>query len=376
MKRIWELTRDTFKEFSQDRVLRLAAATAYYAVFSIGPLLVLVVGLAGLAFGPERVRVEVTRQVESFVGEKSAKVVDSMMSAQHAGGSLLATLIGGGALLMGAAGVFGQLQDSLNAIWGVTTMPGRSIGAFVRDRFFSLAMVLGIGFLLLVSMVLTAVVNAFAGYIGGLMALPKWVAPAGNDVVSLVVITLLFGLIFMVLPDVRLRWRQVWVGALLTAVLFSAGKFLLGLYLSHEINASSYGAGSAFVVILLYVYYSSVILYLGAAFTKVYATRGGARVVPARYAVHMTGMELAQQGMPRDEHVAAVARGALGGKGSPGGEGEGGSTALGEMGERRPVDGVAASPGSFVLMGVGAGLAAGLAWRSNTGRKAIKLQET
>src|SRR5436190_11960504 len=158
LKSSWAVIKDTGNEFSQDRALRLAAATAYYAIFSIGPLLVLIVGLAGLVFGEETVRKEVVRQAQSYVGPKSADVINSLMSTQKSGDSLVATIVGGAALLMGAAGVFGQLQDSLNTIWGVTTKPGKSIGAFIRDRFFSMAMVLGIGFLLLVSMALTTFV--------------------------------------------------------------------------------------------------------------------------------------------------------------------------------------------------------------------------
>lgn len=239
MKKASSYLKETLTEFQQDRTLRLAAATAYYAIFSIGPLLVLVVGLAGLVFGEERVSREVGTQVKSFVGAQSAKVIQSMMSAQEKAGSLVATIIGGAALLLGATGVFGQLQDSLNTIWGVTTRPGKSIVAFIRDRFFSMTMVLGVGFLLLVSMVLSALVDSFAGYLGQLFSLPAWALPLFNGVSSFLVISLLFALIFKVLPDVRLRWRDVWVGAIGTSLLFTAGKYLLGLYLNYETSASA-----------------------------------------------------------------------------------------------------------------------------------------
>src|ERR1051325_3871226 len=175
MKQAWGITKRTVDKFLEDKTLRLSAATAYYAVFSIGPLLVLVIGLAGLAFGEERVREEVTRQVRSFVGEQPAHLIQSMMSAQHQGGSLMATIVGGAALVMGAAGIFGQLQDSLNVIWAVATKPGKSFWAFIRDRFFSMAMVLSIGFLLLVSMALSAFVNAFSHYLGALLLVPAWI---------------------------------------------------------------------------------------------------------------------------------------------------------------------------------------------------------
>ena len=307
-KSSWRILKDTFNEFSQDKVLRLAAATAYYAVFSIGPLLVLIVGVAGLAFGEENVRREVSNQVKSFVGEKSAVLVSSMMNAQHKGDSLLATIVGGIALLLGAAGVFGQLQDALNTIWGVATKPGKSMWAFIRDRFFSMAMVLGIGFLLLVSMALSALVSAFAGYISALISTPPWVAIALNDVASFLVITLLFALIFKVLPDVKIRWRDVWAGAIGTAFLFTVGKLLLGLYLGRGSSTSAYGTGAAFIIILLYIYYSSVILYFGAEFTQVYARYHGSRIAPSKYAVLMTDEQRAHQGMPTTEQVEEAAR--------------------------------------------------------------------
>lgn len=312
MKTTWTILKESFNEFSEDRVLRLAAATAYYAVFSVGPLLVLIVGVAGLAFGEENVRNEVNRQVQSLVGGKSATIIGSMMSAQTKGGSLMATIIGGVALVMGASGVFGQLQDSLNTIWGVTAKPGQSLWVLIRSRFFSLATVLGIGFLLVVSMALSAFVNAFAHYIGAMISVPAWVVPVINGVASFALISLLFALLFKVLPDVKLSWRYVWIGAIGTSLLFTVGKFLLGFYLSREASASAYGAGSAFIVILLYIYYSSVIVYFGAEFTRAYARHFGSGIEPSRYAIQITDKERAEQGMPRQKQVEQLARGAQG----------------------------------------------------------------
>ena len=288
--------------------MRLAAATAYYAIFSIGPLLVLAIGLAGVVFGEETVRRAAVEQIRSYVGEKSAAVISSMMSTRRSGDSEMATIIGAAVLVIGATGAFGQLQDSLNTIWGVTTKPGKSIGAFLRDRFFSMAMVLAVGFVLLVSMALSAFVVAFAGYIGDLIALPAWLVPLLNDGMNFVVISILFGLIFKVLPDVKIRWRDVWVGAVGTALLFTLGKFLLGVYLAKQAMASPYGAASAFVIILLYIYYASVILYFGAEFTQVYAKYRGARFEPSKYAVCMTDFERAEQGMARQSRIDAAVR--------------------------------------------------------------------
>lgn len=309
LRAIRDGAKEVAKEFSQDRVLRLAAATAYYAAFSIGPLLVLVVALAGLIFGEQSVRHEVQRQVQQFVGPQSAKMIASMMEARQKGGSLLAAVIGGAALVFGASGVFGQLQDSLNTIWGVAARPGKSLGPFLRDRFFSMAMVLGIGFLLLVSMVLSTLVNAFARFVGNLASVASWLFPLFNEVTSFIVVSLLFALIFKVLPDVRIRWRAVWLGAVGTAVLFTAGKFLLGLYLAHETVTSAYGAGSAFIVILLYVYYSSLVLFVGAEVTQVYARHSGDYILPNKYAVQITDAQRAEQGIPRQRQVEEAARG-------------------------------------------------------------------
>ena len=284
LKSVWAHLKETINGFHQDRVLRLAAATAYYSVFSIGPLLVLIVGLAGVAFGEENVRKEVTVQAQSILGQKSANVISSMMTVQRSGDSLIATIIGGVALLLGATGVFGQLQDSLNTIWGVTTKPGASLGAFIRDRFFSMAMVLGIGFLLLVSLVLSAALSAAGKYFSGLAPGLTVFWSVVDIAFSLLVITALFAMIFKVLPDVKIAWRDVWVGAGLTALLFTIGKFLLGLYLGKNSTVSAYGAAGSLVLILLWVYYSAQIMFFGAEFTRVYANRFGMKMEPKAHA--------------------------------------------------------------------------------------------
>ena len=301
-KEAWAVIKDTVSEFNEDKVLRLSAAMAYYAIFSIGPLLVLTVGVTGLAFGEDRVRQEIGLQLQGFVGKDSARLVESLMTSRQANASLIATVVGGIALIFGAMGVFGQLQDSLNTIWEVKAKPGAGIWGFIRERILSMAMVLGIGFLLLVSMALETFVSAFAQYIGALAALPGWTAQAFNSLVSLLVVTLLFATIFKVLPDAKIRWRDVWVGAVGTAALFTAGKFLLGFYLGRQSSASAYGAGSAFVLVLMYIYYSSLILFVGAEFTQVLARRRGA-VQPSKYAVPVTENERTEEGMPRQKPV-------------------------------------------------------------------------
>jgi len=242
------------------------------------------------------VKRQVTQELQNMVGGKSAHLVETMMSAQKHGGSLIATIVGGAGLILGAAGVFGQLQDALNTIWEVKSKPGTGIWGFIRQRFLSMAMVLGLGFLLLVSMALSAFVNAFAGYISAMISMPKWVPPTFNFVIMFGVITVLFAAIFKVLPDVKVKWRHVWIGAVVTSLLFVLGKFALGLYLGRAGATSAYGAGAAFVLILLYIYYSSVILFFGAEFTQVYA-RAHEVVQPTKYAVAMNEGERAQEGM-------------------------------------------------------------------------------
>lgn len=309
MKSAWKILKHTVKGFGADSILNLSAATAYYAIFSIAPLLVLAAGLASLVFGQKHVQAEIARQLQSFVGPNATHVLQSMMGAQMKHGSALAVIVGGAALVFGAMSVFVELQQSLNTIWGVQSKPGHGLWLFIRDRVLSLAMVLAIGFLLLVSMALTTFVNAFANFLGGKMSMSGWMAPAFDAFFSFVVIAILFALIFKFLPDVRARWRDLWIGALGTSALFSAGKYLLGLYLSHETNTSAYGAGSAFIVILLYIYYSSIILYFGAEFTQVYARHKGARIEPSKYAVrvneekHKPLPHSAREKQPaRDEH--------------------------------------------------------------------------
>jgi membrane protein len=356
---LWATTKETVNEFLQDRAMRLAAATAFYAVFSIGPLLVLTVGLAGVVLGEDAVRQQVVQQVRSYVGERAATLVSSIMSARRPGGSIVATILGAAALVIGATGAFGQLQDSLNTIWGVTTKPGKSMWAFIRDRCFSMAMVLAVGFVLLVSMILSAFVVAFSEHIGALVAVPSWLVPVLNDAMNFVVISILFALIFKVLPDVRIRWRDVWVGAVGTAFLFTVGKFLLGVYLAREATSSPYGAASSLVVILLYIYYASVILYFGAEFTQVYTRYRGAGIEPSRYAVSITDFERAEQGMPRPARIEAAVKGTTPNLPRPG--------AAPSLRESAPSADSAAV--HFVSLAFIVGAATGLAWARKNAMK-------
>jgi membrane protein len=299
-KKVLPILKGTFKEFGEDNVLRLSAALAYYAMFSIGPLLVIAVGVAGLVLGQESVRHEIQQQLQSMLGENSAKTLGSMMSAQKHGSSLITTIIGIVVLLFGAAGVFGQLQDALNTIWEVKSKPGTGIWGFIRNRFLSFSMVLGVGFLLLISLALTTFLSAVTGSLGSKLPISEALAHILNFVVSFGVITLLFAMIFKYLPDVKVPLRKVWVGAIVTALLFTVGKYLLALYLGRASTTSSYGAAGSVIVILMWIYYASVILLFGAEFTQVYTNQTGTKVVPTEHAVPVSEQQRAKEGIPQD----------------------------------------------------------------------------
>ena len=304
---LWEVTKGAYNEFNEDKVLRLSGSLAYYALFSLAPLVIIVISIAGIFFGTQAVTGQVQNQLRDFFGDQGAQTVESMISAaRKPATSIIATILGLVTLLFGASGVFGQLQDALNTIWEVKPKPGRGIKGIVKDRFLSLAMVLGTGFLLLISMVLSAALSAISGAMGNVFGMNPVVAHGLHIVVSLFVITLLFGMIFKMLPDATVKWNDVWIGALFTAGLFTLGKFLLGFYLGRASTASAYGAAGSLVIVLMWVYYSSIILFFGAEFTQVFAKKRGSRVVAAQNAVPITEEARAEEGIPH-EGAAALA---------------------------------------------------------------------
>jgi membrane protein len=277
----WQLVKQTGQKWSNDRIPQLGAALAFYTALSIAPLLVICLGLVALVFGDEAAHGEISSQMKTLIGDKGAEAIEQMIaSANRPASGVTATALGIVTLLFGASGVFGELQQSLNIIWDVQAKAGKGLMGLIRDRFFSFVMVLGVAFLLLVSLVLSALLAALGKVFSQLPESVSWLAQGLNFAVSFIVITLLFAMIFKILPDAKIAWRHVWLGASLTALLFTVGKFLIGLYLGHSSMASSYGVAGSFVVLLVWVYYSSQILYLGAAITKVYADQTGARILP------------------------------------------------------------------------------------------------
>jgi membrane protein len=277
-KRVLNLFRQTFQEWNEDRVPRLAAALSYYTVFSIAPLLIVVITIASLAFDQAAVTGRLDEQIQGLVGREGADMVQEMIrNAQRPAESTLATVIGVVTLLLGAAGVFGQLQDALNTVWGVEPKPGNGILKAIKDRFLSFTMVLGVGFLLLVSLVISAVLSGLHNFIAGYLPGAQFILQILNTVISFGVITLLFAMIYKFLPDLNIEWRDVWIGAAFTALLFTIGKLLIGLYLGNSSVASTYGAAGSLVIILLWIFYSAQILLFGAEFTQVYAHQYGSR---------------------------------------------------------------------------------------------------
>jgi membrane protein len=299
----------------EDNALRLSAALAYYSIFSIAPLLVLAVGLAGWFLGDKAVSGHLSRELQGLVGAEAARAMQSMVvSASKPSQSLMATIVGLVTLLVGASGVFGQLKDALNTIWEVRPKPGLGIRGFVRERLLTFGMVLVIGFLLLVSFLLTTLLSAFSGWIGEILRLPDWLWGGAGMVVAFAIVTLLFALIFKVLPDVKIAWNHVWIGAATTGLFFELGKFGLAFYLGHESATSSFGSAGSVVLLLLWVYYASCILLFGAEFTKVYAAAHGGKLQPTELAIPVTAEARLQQGMlardtlepPRRESLAAL----------------------------------------------------------------------
>jgi membrane protein len=286
----WQLVRQTGLEFSQDKAMRLGAALAFYTALSLSPLLLVVISLAGMVYGEAAARGELVGQLRDLIGEEGARTVETMLaSSRRQDTGTWSAIVGLVTLLAGATGVFAQLQDALNTIWDSPGSQSSGIWAAVKDRLLSFSLVCGMAFLLLVSLVGSAAIHALKEPIRSV--LPGWVSvdtiTVVNALLSALVMFLMFAMIFKVLPHARPRWSDVWIGAALPAILFGVGKYLIGLYLGQAAVGSTYGAAGSFVVLLLWIYYSSLLLLFGAEFTQVYAKLRGSGAGKA------TGRELA-----------------------------------------------------------------------------------
>ncbi len=298
LQSIRPLISNTLSNWNEINAPRLGAALAFYTTLSIAPLMVVCIGIAGIVFGHDAAQGGVLWQVEHFIGPEGSKAVQSLLlqsSATRSG--IIATVSGLVMLLFGASGVVGELRDSLNLVWRVKSPPG-GLWRMVRYRFVSFAMVLGIGFLLMVSMLLSAAIAAAGKLFSQYLPQPESLLQFESSVASFLTITLLFAILYKVMPDARIEWGDVAIGAVVTAFLFSVGKFLIGLYLGKAGVGSAYGAAGSVVVFLVWVYYSAQIFFLGAEFTHTFAEREGSRAwrskpTPARESVRK----------PEEEHV-------------------------------------------------------------------------
>jgi membrane protein len=286
-KGIIEVFKNSFSGFSDDKVTKLSASLAYYTIFSMAPLLIVIISLCGLLLGREAIEGKIYTQLAGFVGSDTAATLQEIIKkASLAGKSKVAVIIGAITLLVGATTVFAEIQESINMIWGLKPKPKRGWLKLIQNRVLSFSVIASLGFLLLVSLGITAIIDGFSERLKAhFPEVTVVVFYAINIVISLAVITLIFGVIFKVLPDAKIKWKDVLAGAIATALLFMLGKFAISFYISKSNVGSTYGTAGSLVVLLLWIYYSSIILYFGAEFTKAYAVKYGDEIHPNHYAV-------------------------------------------------------------------------------------------
>lgn len=274
LSEIWKLLKDTVLSFIEDEALSRGAAIAFYTVTSLAPVLLIVVAIAGLAFGQDAAQDAIIGQLSDLMGSQAAEVLQSALaSASSKSSGIIATIVGLMTLMITASGVFGELQSTLNAIWKAEPTGLTTVSRLIRARAASLGLVTALGFLLIVSLVVSAALTAFGNHLNSILPLGTLLLPALHFAVSLLLISVLFAAIYKILPDRHLEWRDVAVGGVVTAILFNVGKSLIGWYIGSSAIASSYGAAGALIVLLLWVYYSIQIFLLGAEFTKIYVNR-------------------------------------------------------------------------------------------------------
>jgi membrane protein len=286
LKTAGSLVKESFSEWSNDKCPRLGAALSYYTIFSLAPLLLLVVSIAGLAFGREAAEGRILGELSGMVGTEAAETIQTAVAkANRPAAGIVGLVLGFVALLFGATGVVVELQDALNTVWKVVPKPGRGIKGMIRTRLLSLAMIAALGFLLLVSLVVSALLSGLTGWLRGVIGdfvVIGWIA---DIVISLAVVTSLIALMYKILPEAKVAWRDVWVGAGVTAFLFLLGKYLISVYIGQASVGSAFGAAGSLAVLLVWIYYSAQIILLGAELTRVYANRFGEKVVPTAQAM-------------------------------------------------------------------------------------------
>jgi membrane protein len=294
LKGIWEVLKNCFSGFSDDKLLKLSASLAYYTVFSLGPLLIVMLFLSGIFFGRNAVEGTIYGQMESFVGHDAALQLQQIIkNAAISNKSNLAAVIGIITLLIGATSMFAEIQDSINMIWGLKVKPKAGWVIFIKNRLLSFGVIASLGFLLLVSLVITAIIESISNRIKvHFSAVSVVVFYIINLIITFGVVTALFAVIFKVLPDARIKWKNVMAGSIATALLFMMGKFAISFYISKTSIGSTYGTAGSLVVLLVWIYYSSVILYFGAGFTKAWALKYGNAIHPNEYTVTTQKIEV------------------------------------------------------------------------------------
>ncbi len=293
MHAAFRILKDTFMSFLDDRALKFSASLSYYTVFSLAPLLLLMISLAGLFFGDEAIQGRVFGEINGLIGNQAAaQIQDIIKNMELSGETNLSVAIGAVTLIIGATTVFGEIQDSINIIWRVKAKPKRGWVKILKDRLLSSSLIVGLGFLLIVSLVVNGAMHALSEWMKDFFPnVTLIIFQVGNFLLSFIVIMTLFGVIFKVLPDAKIAWKDVKAGAFFTACLFMLGRFLIGLYIDYSRTGSAYGAAGSLIVILVWVYYTAAILYFGAVFTRVYAEYLGARIEPADFAVYVEQLE-------------------------------------------------------------------------------------
>ncbi|MBS7565448.1 YihY/virulence factor BrkB family protein [Mucilaginibacter sp. Bleaf8] len=293
LKRLWKVLLATFSSFSNDNGLKLSASLAYYTIFSIAPLLILVLSLVGIFWGQDAASMRLYRQIDEYVGPEAAKQIqDVVRNLQFSGKSGIALISGIVTLLLGASSLFLEIQDSLNMIWRVKAKPKKGWLKMLQNRFLSFSLIISLGFLLLATLLVNVIVNAISDKLTHFLpAITERLIELVNLGISFIVISILFGIVFKFLPDVKIKFKDVRSGAFFTAVLFMIGQFLIGLYLRYSAQGSAYGAAGSLIVLLVWIYYTAAILYIGAEFTQVYAEANCSHIEPADYAVHIQQTE-------------------------------------------------------------------------------------
>lgn len=290
----WELLKKSFELFSDKKGIKLSASLSYYTIFSIAPLIIIIIYMCGIFFGPEAVRGEIFGQIKGLVGSESAlQIQEIVKNVKFSKDNVFAIVFGVITLVLGASGVFGEIQDSINSIWNLKAKPKKGLARIVKNRLISFSMIVSMAFILMVMLIVNALMDVFNNYLKARFPdVTVIFFYCVNLVLVFIVITLLFSIIFKVLPDGKVAWKDTLTGSIFTGILFMIGKFAIGAYLGNSHIGSSYGSAGSLIIILLWVYYSAMIMYFGATFTKVYAYTYGKKIIPNKYAVFTDDTEV------------------------------------------------------------------------------------